>query len=435
MASTNIEKPKVIRSVILITILTAGGIGLAQVLYAMRKEPPRREEGRAAPFVDYLIVQPEDIIERFIGYGTAKADRAVTLASEVSSTVTELVDGLEAGSVVLKGQLLVRLDVREYRYVLDRAMALADADRAALDEFRAEARTLQELIATAEQELRVGRDEKQRVADLFERGLAAKKEYDFAILAFQQSRRIKQGYGMELAKNGPRQARLKATIRGYEAEAKLAALNVGRCEVRAPFDGTVSDLRIDLGMHVSIGSPILSILDPSHVEVPIQLPVAVYGRVRVGVNCRLESESMPDVTWSGRLARMGVQADQATRTFSVYVDVNNEEQSSPLIPGAFVRAVVEGPTYRNRMLVPRGVVREGHLLVANQTTVARRTVTIERFIGDRAMVSGDLNAGDRVILSHLDRLLPGTTVRMRKKVGAPPQVDATPDGSGTRMAE
>jgi len=87
------------------------------------------------------------------------------------------------------------------------------------------------------------------------------------------------------------------------------------------------------------------------------------------------------------------------------------------------------------LLVPRGAIREGRLLVANQTTVVRRTVAIERFIGDRAMVSGDLNAGDRVILSHLDRLSPGTTVRMRKKVGAMPTVDATPDGSGTRMAE
>ena len=353
----------------------------------------------------------------------------------MTSTVTELVDGLEAGSSVVEGQLLVRLDVREYHHVLDRATALKDADGAALAELEAEARTLQELLATSDQELRVAREEKKRVADLFERGLAAKKEYDFAILAYQQSRRIKQGYEMELAKNGPRQERLEASIRGHEAETGLAALNVSRCEVRAPFAGTISELGIDVGVHATLGSPLLSIIDPSHVEVPIQLPVAVYHRVRVGVKCRLESESMPGVTWSGRLARMGALADQATRTFAVYVDVNNEEQSLPLIPGAFVRAVVEGPTYRNRLLVPRGVVREGRLLVANQTSVVRRTVAIERFIGDRAMVSGDVNAGDRVILSHLDRLAPGATVRMRKNVGATTSADATTRDSSTRVVE
>ncbi len=92
MASLDSEKPRVLRSLVLITILIGGGIGLAKVLYAMRKEPPRREEGRAAPFVDYLVVQPEDVVERFIGYGTAKADRAVTLASQVTSTVTELAE-------------------------------------------------------------------------------------------------------------------------------------------------------------------------------------------------------------------------------------------------------------------------------------------------------------------------------------------------------
>ena len=214
MAPANSEKPKVIRSLVLITILIAGGIGLAQVLYAMRKEPPRREEGRAAPFVDYFVVQPEDVVERFIGYGTAKADRAVTLAAQVTSTVTELVDDLEAGSGVVEGQVLVRLDVREYHQLLDRATALKDADGAALAELEAEGRTLLELLATSDQELRVARDEKKRVAELCERGLAAKKEYDFAIVAYQQSRRIKQGYEMELAKNGPRQARLEASIRG-----------------------------------------------------------------------------------------------------------------------------------------------------------------------------------------------------------------------------
>lgn len=417
MAPSDSEKPKVIRSLILITILIAGGIGLAQVLYAMRKEPPKREEGRAAPFVEYLVMQSEDVVERFIGYGTAKADRAVTLASQVRSTVTELVDGLEAGSIVVEGQLLVRLDVREYGHVLDRVSALADADSAALAELEAEARMLQALLATSEQELRVARDEKARVADLFERNLAAKKEYDFAILAYQQSRRVKQGYEMELAKNGPRQARIEASIRGHEADVSLAALNVSRCEVRAPFGGTISELGIDLGVQVTIGSPLLSIIDPTRVEVPIQLPVAVYSRVRVGVNCRLESESMPGVTWSGRLARMGVSADQATRTFAVYVDVNNEEQPLPLIPGAFVRAVVEGPTYRDRLLVPRGVIRDGRLLVADQSIVAQRTVAIERFLGDRAMVTGELKPGDRVILSHLDRLAPRATVRLRENAG------------------
>lgn len=422
MTSPPSTKPSTLLSLALIVLLLGGGGGVAWILYAMREDPPKKDAAPPVPVVDFVVVRQEDIVERFFGYGSVRADRAVRVASEIASTVVELVDEVEAGSVVLTGQPILRLDDREYRHLLDRAQALADADHAALEELIAEATSLKSLLATSEQELRVTQDEKRRVADLFEKGQAAKKEFDFANLAYQQARRVKQGYEMELARNGPRRLRLEASIRANEASAALAELNVQRCEIRAPIAGTIDELSVDVGAPAVPGSFLFSIVDPTAVEVPIQVPAAVYDRVRIGAACRLASESMPGVTWQGRVARVGVKADQSSRMFSVFVDVDNREQAIPLIPGAFVRAEVEGPTYADGLLVPRGAIRNGGLLVARDQVVARREVSIKRLIGEQALVEGDLKSGEYVILSHLDRLAPGATVRFleQEKTSLPP---------------
>ncbi len=431
MADLTQPKPKLLRSLLLIVILVGGGGGLAGLLHATRKDLPRRESASPPVMVETSEIELEDIVEWFVGYGSGRPDRAAELAAEVSATVIDTVNDLEEGAAVEKGQPLVRLDDREYRYTLERIEALMASDQAVIGELDTEATSLAGLVNTAEQELRVTREEKTRVTTLFEIGHAAKKEYDFASLAYQQARRILQGYEKEMAKLVPRRARAVASKQSREAETRLVRLNVQRCELVAPFSGTIESLLVDVGDHVGPGSLVARLVDPSRVEIPIRLPSGVYDRVHVGASCRVTSESMPGSYWHGQVARIAPSVDQASRTFAAYVDVDNTKQVHPLVPGTFVRAAVCGPTYARRLVVPRGAIRQSKVLVAEPCLVwrggiggwgglvlveevaRRRAVDVERMIADRAIVTGDIDAGDRVILSHLDRLSDGTPIRTR----------------------
>lgn len=443
MAKSARGHSRVLLSILLIVVLLGGGAGVAGVLYAVREEVARRDVAAQPPLVESIVVTAETVTERFVGYGSAQPVRAADLAAEVSGRVVELVNDIRAGSIVTKGQSLVRLDDREYLRMLDRANALADADQAGIDELTAEAEKLEELIKTAEDELRVARDEYLRVAGLYEEAHAAKKEYDFASLAWQRSRRVLQGYQMSADKIAPRKARLAASRRARLSDAELAKLNVERCTIGAPFDGTIQALMVEIGERVGPGSVLMTLIDPSRVEVAIRLPAAVYDRTRVGAACRIESESLPGVSWHGQVARVAPAADETTRTFAAYVIVDNAEQSQPFIPGMFVGAEVQGPVYEDRILIPRGAIRDGCVLVAergdppNATGLAphaagrgtnssvgvapvqwvarQRSVSVELTfggLGDRAIVSGEIASGDRVILSHLSQLGDGSEVRL-----------------------
>ena len=413
---------RVFVSIFLVLILLSLGGLAAWALLAWREEPPRRELSALPPLVETIVIEAQDVVERFAGYGSVRAMREAKAAGEVAATVVERVGDVRAGAGVKRGQVLFRLDDREYQHARDRAQAQADAQAALLDQLEAESVSLDRLIKTAERELRVARDEQSRLADLFERNQASKKEYDFAQLAYQQARRMLQEYERETAMLPARRTQLEATRRSFEAEAALAGLNVARCAIRAPFGGTIQAVLVEVGDRVAPGVVVATLIDSSRVEIPIQLPAGVYDRLTVGATCRVEAESMTGLSWSGQVARIAPSADEASRTLAVYVVVDNTKQPGPLAPGVFVRASVDGPTYKNGLLVPRRALRDGRVFVMEEGVVRLRRVSVKRHIEDWVLVSGELRSGERVILSHLSELIDGSPVRVDEDERTPDPV-------------
>ena len=415
----------VLRSLVLIVGLVGCGSAVAAFLYSVREALPQRDTASLPPVVGYIHLEPENVTEWFVGYGRVKPDRASTLAAEVSGTVAELVGDIEVGSEIKEHDPLIRLNTREYGHALDQARAATAMDQALIDELAAEAGTLVKLVATAEQEVRVTADERARLADLFERGLAAKKEFDFATLAYQQARRILQGYEMEIAKIDPQRARLEASKRSHEAAERMAELNVERCVVSAPFGGRIETLFVEAGDYVSPGSFLLKLIDPARVEIAVQLPASTYFHVALGAPCLIRCESMPDVSWHGMVGRIAPSVDERSRTFSVYVEVDNATQSLPLVPGIFVTARVRGPVHQDRILVPRSALRNGSVLVVGDAVASRRSVTMERLVGERAIIRGNVHAGDRLIVSHLTTLRDGSAIRINAELSSSSSEDTT----------
>lgn len=402
----------VVSGVLIVVFLGIGAVAGAFLL-STREEPPRREIKALAPLVESITVNPQDVNERFAGYATAGALRVANVAAEVPAVVVERVNDLRAGADVAEGQTLIRLDDREFRHKLDQVLALAAAEQASLDELAADAKKLGNLLNTAKRELRITADERTRVSRLFESEQAARKELDFANLAYQGALRVVQSYEREVARIPPGRARVEAAKRGYEAQAELAKLNIERCQIKAPFAGRVRDVFVEVGNHVAPGLLVVTIIDASSVEIPIQLPGAVYDRVRAGAACTVACDSMPGVSWRGNIARIAPEVDSLTRTFAAYVVVDNTKQARPLVPGTFVRAEVLGPMHRDGILIPRMACRDGRVLVAVDGVVRERPIVTRQTLEDQALVTGELHRGDRVIVSHLDQLAEGMPVRLR----------------------
>lgn len=117
----------------------------------------------------------------------------------------------------------------------------------------------------------------------------------------------------------------------------------------------------------------------------------------------------------GTLKFSEVTVDQSTGSITLRAVFPNPKQT--LLPGMFVRAVLEEGVNERAILIPqRGVSRNPKgeamvMVVGAEEKVEPRIIQVVRTVGDNWLVSGGLKAGDRVILEGIQRARPGTPVK------------------------
>jgi membrane fusion protein (multidrug efflux system) len=137
------------------------------------------------------------------------------------------------------------------------------------------------------------------------------------------------------------------------------------------------------------------------------------GTAQAGVRLLLEDGSPYPLP--GTLKFSEVTVDQSTGSITLRAIFPNPKHT--LLPGMFVRAVLEEGVSEQAILIPqRGVTRDpgGNamvMVVGNEEKVEPRMIKVLRTVGESWMVSEGLKAGDRVILEGLQKARPGTPVK------------------------
>jgi multidrug efflux pump subunit AcrA (membrane-fusion protein) len=121
-------------------------------------------------------------------------------------------------------------------------------------------------------------------------------------------------------------------------------------------------------------------------------------------------------TWEGRVTRMEAQVDQMSRMVHVVIDVPRPYETSggrpPLLPGTFVDVRIFGRTLEDVVAVPRFAIHDGdRVWVFADGALEIREVGIVRADREQTLVSSGLGAGDLVIVSSLDAVTDGMTIR------------------------
>jgi len=408
---------KLIVSVVVIVAFVGASTGVAIWLIRTAPAPAESDVSRPPLLVKGLRIEPQTVVEPISGFGTARPLRQARLSAQVSGEVVAVADDLHVGMVVEEGQVLVQIDPREYRQRLDSAQSDLAAVKAQLAQMAVEERNLERLIETARRELTSVEWEHRQVESLYEQGAAPKREYEQSRLAVERMRRTLQSLENQLALLPTRRSELEATVQNRTADIEIATLQLARCTIRAPFAGLVEDKSIEVGERVQPGTPLLSVLDPDIVEVPVKVPVSLLPFVKTGRECRLFTSGSDEAGWTGTVKRIAPAADSQTRTTDVFVRIDNRVQERVLRPGVFVLARIDGPTWADVFVVPRGSVQEGRVFVYRDGRAAARNVRVTRWLQEQGIVAG-LERGDVVITSNLDALYDGAPVRLEVEMQA-----------------
>lgn len=268
-----------------------------------------------------LLVAAEDVLTVSAGprasgpviAGSIQPERRADLRAEVSAVVTQVLK--DNGDVVRRGELLLRLDDASIRDNLASAM---EAERAS-------ARAFEQAERTA-----------QRLKTLQAQGMSSLQAMEDA----------------EVRRNNAQSDLLAARARSASARQQLQ-----RTEVRAPFDGVVSERKASVGDTAQVGRELLKVIDPRSMRLEGLVSADRIAEVRAGQKVHFRVNGYPGVEFSGEVRRVDASANAATRQLAVLVALTGAEV--PRVAGLFAEGRIETGQEHALAVAEASLVREG----------------------------------------------------------------------------
>jgi membrane fusion protein, multidrug efflux system len=305
--------------------------------------------------------------------GTLKPRNQVQIVAEVPARLLRIVR--DEGMPARAGEVLAVLDPTDHRLSLDRARAA---------------------VAVAEANQAHSVAEKERADSLVKTGGITDKDR----LSAEVSARVAE-----------------AALAQARAEAAIAAQQLARTEVRAPFSGRVARRLADAGSMLAVGAPLLTFVDDDVLEFRASAPAAYYARVRVGAAVTVTTDALPGSSVTGRVARITPLVDERNRSFEVVVEVPG---GGALVGGLFARASVRTGEMRDALVLPpAALVRDGsgsaEAFVVTAGKAERRTVVVGGETSDAVQVVEGLREGEVVVVSPPVALSSGAPVEIQNR--------------------
>ncbi len=371
---------KVLRYLAPIIVIALGVFG-ARALIAAKKAPPKVERAARVLPVQVATAEAFDGSPTYEAYGVVRPESELSLRPIVGGPVVEVHPSMIVGGRVAKGEVLFRVDPRDFE------LNVATSNAALLG----------------------------AKADLaIEEGQAAVAEAEWALLEDSVET---TATGKSLALREPYLAKSRADVESAEAQLNQARLNLSRTAVVAPFDAIVLSEELEIGAQVSAGAEVARLVKTSTFLIEVTMPAErTEGLDFDGgeVTVRL-SDAKNAQPRQGRLLRLAGEVDPAGRMARVQVSVPSPlDGPVPLLLGSYMRVDVPLKRVPSALSIPRAALREGDVvwIPKDGKELALQKVDVALRRDDDVLITAGLAAGDRVIVSSIAVPLPGTKLRV-----------------------
>jgi multidrug efflux system membrane fusion protein len=348
-------------------------LGLLLLVACSKQDPPPTP---AVP-VTIATVERRSVPFELVATGTVEPLQTVAVQAQVAGILRRV--AFREGDEVKQGQVLFELDPRPYRAALDQALAVLARDRAQ--------------AANAAQE-----------ASRYE--TLAEKQYVTA----QQYEQVRTNA-----------AATQASLAGSQAAVDEARLNLQYATIRAPISGRTGSLLIREGnlMRANATQPLVTINRIQPILVRFAVPAGnlplIQEHLGKDIVVRAEAPGGGDPS-QGALSFVDNAVDTATGTILLKGRFPNDDGS--LWPGGFVNVRLQLFVERDALVVPAAAVVSGQqgsfvFVIQADSSAATKPVTVSRTAGNFAVVSGEVQAGDRVVVDGQLRLRQGSKVQIK----------------------
>jgi len=201
----------------------------------------------------------------------------------------------------------------------------------------------------------------------------------------------------------------KGALNNLSIQIKRIQLAIDKGTIKAPFDGKINQRLAEQGEFVSVGSPLLEMVDPNSLDISIAAPLSVAPflnlKEEMVVRWGQELRSLPIRAWSPA-------GDQVSRTFEVRLDATGLD----LMSGNAVSVSLPKAKANMSTMVPRDalILRERNtfvMTVDQENSAHKIDVNVGRGLGNWISITGEITAGDKVVVRGGESLQEGQKVR------------------------
>ena len=361
-----------------------------------------------------------DLPRFFEATGSLAGDQQTDVAPSIAGKVVAI--GVDLGTYVKRGQMIVRLDEVDLKLRVEQAQAQLDQTKAALRqaEEKIGLRANQKFdpnrvpeVASAKVTLDLAEKNLQRADKLIESGDIARSFYDD-----QKAKRDQAREQYEVALSKARQdfaavATARANVSQAESQLGLAKRNLSYALVFSPIDGYVSERTADLGEYVSPTSKVATVVRINPLRMRIDIPEQAIPSVQGGQSVSVTTSAWPDKNFSGRIARISPNVSANSRTLTVEAEIENP--GGVLKPGQFATVRILEPRSELAVLVPSRAVQTesgvSRVFVIKDGHAQQRLVQLGQTEADLVEIKSGVAADEQVATSNIEKLSDGIAVR------------------------
>lgn len=396
-------KRMIFHVVIPVAILVAAVFG-ARKIVSMAKPPERKTAEELAPVVETVRARPEDMTMRVTVTGTVVPAKKVTLTPEVSGRVVKISSSLVPGAQFKKGEIIARLDSRDYELALD------------------------------QEENRV---EQAELALKVEAGRAEIALHELELL--ERDKNTKTAVS-QLARREPHLKAAAQAKKSATSSLERAKLNLGRTVIRAPFNGVVLRKHVDVGQLVGPSTPIATLIGSDEVWAELSVPVEKLPYIQIPGFSGNEGSAVEithtigegrSVRRSGRVIRLQGELDSQNRTATLLVSIDNpfdsEKSEIPLLAGAYVTAkILSNETVVGIDLPRQALIDDSYLwIVDKDNSIQKQTVDVGWRSRNNVVIVGGLLPDTPVVVSPMAKPVAGMKVAPIDQVKRDSKVSVT----------
>jgi len=300
-----------------VTAMTGCGKGAATAGTPATTETPTATKGPPSLLLsaeDLIVVRSSALSSGPAIMGSVQPERRADLQAEVSAVVLKVLK--ENGDTVRRGDLLVSLDDTSIR---DTLIAAEAAERA------------------AQHALEQGERQFQRMSTLRQTGVVTIEQLEDA-----ETKRNTEQSDLEAARTRVVSARQQ----------------LDRTQVRAPFDGIVSERKVSAGDTAQLGKELLKVIDPHSLRFEGLVSADSIGEVKVGQRVMFRVHGFADREFLGTITRINPAANATTRQVEVLVSFSDQAQR-PEVSGLYAEGRIETRSTTALTIPATALVRDG----------------------------------------------------------------------------